>query len=100
VVSSVDRRGGPSLDLEPTCNAAGPSQERAAIVDHDDGEPKEPEPTCKSDRLVIRSLVELTVTEEAEDTSRAAGDPHTDRCSYGERKPVAKGPRRDLDTGH
>ena len=90
VVSPVHRGGCPTLHLKSTGDASWPSQDGAVVVDNDDSEPRESESARDGDRLMVGSLVKLTVTDEAEDASHSFGDPDADRCTHGEWKPVTE----------
>ena len=67
VVAARHRRGRPALDSEALGDPAGPAVGGRPVVDHDGDQTIESEARRQRDRLVVRALVELGVTEEAHD---------------------------------
>src|SRR5262245_8428007 len=67
VITAVDGRRRPAVYREVWCDTAAPAVRRRLVVDRDHGQVRQSGGAGVRDRLVIRTLVKLSVADEHED---------------------------------
>src|SRR5262245_16527724 len=97
VIPPADACGRPALSAEPGLRSAGPAVRRARIVDDYDGQPVQAYGTRERDRLMVRALVELPVSDQNEYASvLQAPRAEPERDAYADGQAVTKRAAGDL----